>query len=374
MDSLALERAKQRIADAAAGRPEPGAIEAALERSRDQIEALAVAAAELEASIPAHVGVAVRDGLRIEVLPVARHIAEIRGLLNQAIRRLERLEGDLLAERHARVDDLALLVELVSSGWRGVDARLERLEASHDELGASRALAHVDEPERRAARVLEPRRRGLALPAPAAPAARAGTGFPSRRPTAARSRRRAPPRARARSAARGRFRPHPERRTPRRSALAGRRRHARARCRGRRPRPAPFACASWSSMRPPSGVQRKAFESRLVITWRTRSPSETITGARLDARQPVVDLASARLLGERTVCLIEDPLEVDLLVAHREAVGLELREVEDVADEALEPVGLGRDDVERRADLIGLARRRPREAPRRARGSRSAAS
>jgi hypothetical protein len=131
MDAFALERAKQRIADAAAGRPAPGAVEAALERSRDQVEALAVAAAELEASIPAHVGHAVRDGLRTEVLPVARHIAEIRGLLNQAIRRLERLEGDLLAERHARIDDLALLVELVSSGWRGVDVRLERLEATH---------------------------------------------------------------------------------------------------------------------------------------------------------------------------------------------------------------------------------------------------
>ena len=128
MDALALERAKQRIADAAAGRPAPADIEAALERSREQVEALAAAAAELEASIPAHVGSAVRDGLRTEVLPVARHIAEIRGLLNQAIRRLERLEGDILAERHARVDDLALLVDLVSSGWRGVDARLERLE------------------------------------------------------------------------------------------------------------------------------------------------------------------------------------------------------------------------------------------------------
>ncbi|HEU5009377.1 MAG TPA: hypothetical protein VFT33_01635 [Gaiellaceae bacterium] len=129
MDAHALERAKQRIADAAAGRPEPAALEAALERSRDQVEALAATAAGLEASIPAHVGAAVRDGLRTEVLPVARHIAEIRGLLNQAIRRLERLEGDLLAERHARVDDLALLVDLVSSGWRGVDARLARLEA-----------------------------------------------------------------------------------------------------------------------------------------------------------------------------------------------------------------------------------------------------
>ena len=47
---------------------------------------------------------------------------------NQAIRRLERLEGDLLAERHARIDDLALLVDLVSSGWKGVSERLERVE------------------------------------------------------------------------------------------------------------------------------------------------------------------------------------------------------------------------------------------------------
>lgn len=155
MDTLALERAKQRIAEAAAGRPEPAAIEAALERSRAQIESLAVIAAELEVSIPEHVSAAVRDGIRTEVLPVARHIAEIRGLLNQAIRRLERVEGDLLAERHARVDDLALLVDLVSSGWRGVDERLERLEsAGRDTVGSDTAesavepLEHADVPER----------------------------------------------------------------------------------------------------------------------------------------------------------------------------------------------------------------------------------
>jgi hypothetical protein len=129
MDVLALERAQQRIADAAARRPEPALIEATLERSRQQIEALAEVAAGLEASVPVRVGDAVRDGLRTEVLPVARHIAEIRGLLNQTIRRLERIEGELLAERHARVDDLALLVDLVSSGWRGIDARLARLDS-----------------------------------------------------------------------------------------------------------------------------------------------------------------------------------------------------------------------------------------------------
>jgi hypothetical protein len=34
-----------------------------------------------------------------------------------------------MTERSARVDDLALLVDLVSSGWKGVDARLGRIEA-----------------------------------------------------------------------------------------------------------------------------------------------------------------------------------------------------------------------------------------------------
>jgi hypothetical protein len=133
MDDVALERAKQRIADHAAGRPAPAQLEAALERSRGQIEALAATAAELESSIPVEVGAAVRDAIGTQVLPVARHIAEIRGLLNQAIRRLERLEADQLAERHARIDDLALLVDLVSSGWRGVDARLAALERQSSE-------------------------------------------------------------------------------------------------------------------------------------------------------------------------------------------------------------------------------------------------
>jgi hypothetical protein len=131
VDEAALERAKARIADAASGRTAPAELEAALERSRDQLEALAQAASELEATLPEKIGAAVHDGLRAEVLPVARHLAEIRGLLNQAIRRLERLEGDMLAERHARIDDLALLVDLVSSGWKGVSNRLERLELTH---------------------------------------------------------------------------------------------------------------------------------------------------------------------------------------------------------------------------------------------------
>jgi cell wall assembly regulator SMI1 len=128
VDEKALERAKARIAEAAAGRVAPADLESALERTRAQVESLAIAAADLESTLPEKVSAAVHDGLRAEVLPVGRNLAEIRGLLNQVIRRLERLEGDVLAERHARIDDLALLVDLVSSGWRGVSDRLERVE------------------------------------------------------------------------------------------------------------------------------------------------------------------------------------------------------------------------------------------------------
>jgi hypothetical protein len=49
--------------------------------------------------------------------------------LNQVLRRLEHVEADFLSERHARVDDLSLLVDLISTGWRGVEQRLARIEA-----------------------------------------------------------------------------------------------------------------------------------------------------------------------------------------------------------------------------------------------------
>jgi hypothetical protein len=129
MDAEAIKRAQERIDHAAAGRVEPAQVDAALERARQQVEALAATAAELESTLPARVGDALQDGLREQVRPVGRNLAEIRGLMNQVIRRLERVEGDLLSERHARVDDLALLVDLVTSGWRGVEQRLAAIEA-----------------------------------------------------------------------------------------------------------------------------------------------------------------------------------------------------------------------------------------------------
>jgi len=73
---------------------------------------------------------ALRDGLREEAAPISRRLAEVKGLSNNAIRRLEGIEATLDAERDARVDDLALLVELLTEGWRALNARLERIEAA----------------------------------------------------------------------------------------------------------------------------------------------------------------------------------------------------------------------------------------------------
>jgi BMFP domain-containing protein YqiC len=121
MNDGAMERAQERVEQ----RADVAALDTLLVRAREQVEALVAATAGLEQSLPGQVQEAVRN----EAQPVGRNLAEIRGLLNQLLRRVSALESDLLSERNARVDDLALLVDLVSSGWKGVDARLGRIEA-----------------------------------------------------------------------------------------------------------------------------------------------------------------------------------------------------------------------------------------------------
>jgi hypothetical protein len=134
MDHDALDRARSRIVDADRATLDPAELKAALEQTRAGLESFAATAAELEASVPERLGAAVRTGLEAEVLPVARQLAEVRGLTAQVIRRLERVVGDLAAERAARVDDLAVLVDLVASGWQSVERRLDRMEQGLDRI------------------------------------------------------------------------------------------------------------------------------------------------------------------------------------------------------------------------------------------------
>jgi hypothetical protein len=144
MDEGALERARTRLD----GRADAAALESLVLRAREQVEALTAATAALEETLPSQVGDVVREQAR----PVGRNLAEIRGLMNQVIRRLEHVETDLTSERHARVDDLALLVDLVSAGWQNVDARIAKLEslvARVEHLEESRGAVVYDMDERR---------------------------------------------------------------------------------------------------------------------------------------------------------------------------------------------------------------------------------
>src|SRR5215471_15960521 len=56
VDQDALERARERLDEAAQGKAQPSDVEAALERARAQVEALAATAAEFESTLPDRVG------------------------------------------------------------------------------------------------------------------------------------------------------------------------------------------------------------------------------------------------------------------------------------------------------------------------------
>ena len=123
-----------RLVERERGGPREPDLAAALDRARAGVEALAERTAELEATLPARLSSALREGMQAEVLPVARNLAEVRGLSGQTIRRLERLDTVIEAERRARVEDLALLVELVASGWKAAERRLDRIERTLERL------------------------------------------------------------------------------------------------------------------------------------------------------------------------------------------------------------------------------------------------
>ncbi len=136
MDADAVERARKRLEQAGTA-TDPAELETVIDRAREALETLAAQTSELETSVPERLDAAIRDGVRAEARPVGRQLAEVRGLANGTIRRLERIQHDLDAERRARVEDLALLVDLVASGWHGVERRLDRMERTLDRLERS---------------------------------------------------------------------------------------------------------------------------------------------------------------------------------------------------------------------------------------------
>jgi hypothetical protein len=96
--------------------------------SDELLERFQATAAELEAAVPEGVSSIVYEALRVEVRPVAQHVAELGALFERMLARLEAVSTSVDDERRDRLEDVALLTELVTSGWRSVDRRLARLE------------------------------------------------------------------------------------------------------------------------------------------------------------------------------------------------------------------------------------------------------
>jgi hypothetical protein len=113
-------------------------VEASVELVRRQLlESFAQTTAEFESRLPEGIGSVVYEALRVEVRPVAEHVSQIEGLIEHLVRRLERLDAGVDAERRERLEDIALLTELITNGWRTVNTRLGRVELILQRLEAS---------------------------------------------------------------------------------------------------------------------------------------------------------------------------------------------------------------------------------------------
>ena len=114
----------------------------------------------------------------------------------------------------------------------------------------------------------------------------------------------------------------------------------------------PFEVTQPSSTVPPRGVHRNALSRRLFTIWSTRSPSVMTVGAP-SIGVVEVDVDGPRLLAERPGGLLEQRLEPHLLAHHPELVRLEAGQVEQVADEPVEPAHLLVHGLQRLVELVG---------------------
>jgi hypothetical protein len=107
-----------------------------LARSEQHVDELRRSASELAAILPTRVEAAVARALGEDEGGLGRRLDTVldrSGQLNAAV---ERVERDLLAERMARVEDLEVLVNLVSGGLGALRADLRALRTDLAELRA----------------------------------------------------------------------------------------------------------------------------------------------------------------------------------------------------------------------------------------------
>jgi hypothetical protein len=139
----AIQRARARLTSLRSGETTKSELTEVVTRAREELEELSKTAAELKVTVPIQVSDGIREAIHAEVVPVARHIAEIRGLSAQVVKRVESAQSAIAAEREARIDDLDVIVDLLVSNWQGLDTRLSRIEERLEER-ATPAASDVD--------------------------------------------------------------------------------------------------------------------------------------------------------------------------------------------------------------------------------------
>lgn len=103
--------------------------------ARDLAERLSRAAEDLETRHPEDVESVVYEAVRVEVRPVTEHMARMESLIEELAAALARVGSGIDHERHERLQDLALVTDLIVTGWRTVDRRLARLERALERQG-----------------------------------------------------------------------------------------------------------------------------------------------------------------------------------------------------------------------------------------------
>jgi hypothetical protein len=107
-----------------------------LVRSERHVDELRRSASELAAILPTRVEAAVARALGEDEGGLGRRLDEVLGQAGRLGAAVERVERDLLAERMARVEDLEVLVELVSGGLGALRADLRSVRSQLAELQA----------------------------------------------------------------------------------------------------------------------------------------------------------------------------------------------------------------------------------------------
>ena len=145
----ARENAMDRIRGLREREPAAGAgampdLRTVLNRAEQNVGAMHDVARDLAALLPTRVEAAVARALGEDEGGLGRRLDEVRAEVLQTGAAVERIERDLVAERLGRVEDLEVLVDLLSAGLAALRAQMSGLTAHVDALSSQlEAPLHV---------------------------------------------------------------------------------------------------------------------------------------------------------------------------------------------------------------------------------------